>query len=817
MPERSLLLGSPRLALLSPRAGGAWVLGMVLLFAPAARADDGASALERARAHVARQEYDQALAAYTRALGPDQKPALAAPERAAICTERAQVHFRRGDLDHALDDCNSALAADDRNDAAHALRSAIHLLRGNEAEALADCSRALELRPDNALALVYRGSLYFLQGKAAGARADFNRAIQLRPEDAYRARGELRAAAGDYPGAIADFTMLIERRPTDARAYVNRGHVYCRKGAVELALADLDRALELEPRHALALAIRSACRMEQGDLALAVKDCDEALRCDPACTIARQNRGTAYLRLRRSPDDRDRAVADFTAVLEVEPFNVPVRLLRSACYRERGEPGQAIADCNAALRLAPASGAAYLSRARAYLTLAGTAPEGKDPVGNPCQAERLPGMVTCLAFSPDGHQLLSGHDDHSMHVWDAATGRGLGRLIGHEQRVIQAVFLADGRSALSCDASGSVRLWDVLKREELHQFDPSWGAGLALSADGQRVLTRASDERTVRVWELTGDPTTWVRERTAFKGHTTTVARALLDTGGRRALSVALPADDCRLWEVETGKELCAFTGVRNASSVGKVCLAISPDGRRAVGSPVGFGGGPNDPTGENLLRIWNLDRGEQLAVFGGKGVTAGALAFSPTGPFVLSGGPDKLVRVWAVDGPAEVLRLKPHAAAVTAVAFAPDGCRAATGDSTGMLFVWQLPLVGDQAVADCTAALRLDNGNPQAHALRASAHLQRCDYSRALVDCTNALKLDPKCASAYVTRGRLSLLTRSAEDAVRDFTRAIDLEPDNALAFYFRSLARAEQGRIAEARTELETALRLDPSLDRK
>jgi tetratricopeptide (TPR) repeat protein len=403
--------------------------------------------------------------------------------------------------------------------------------------------------------------------------------------------------------------------------------------------------------------------------------------------------------------------------------------------------------------------------------------------------------------------------DPVVRLWDVETGKELRRLTGHEQGVVQVAFCADGRRALSCDAAGSVRLWDLDRGEELHRFDPSWGFGLALSADGGRVLTRASEDKIVRVWELEDGPGIWARERTAFRGHTATVTRAFLFGGGRRALSAG-SAGDFRLWDVDTAKELRSFDQFRQARFVGELRVAFSPDGRRAVVCGADTPGPPMDTA--KFLHLRDVDDGKELRQFGEK-ATAEALAFSTDGQYVLSGGPDAVMRVWAAEGGAELLHVEGGVRAVTAVAFSPDGNRAVSGDATGALWLWQLPLAGDKALADFTAAIRLDARNALAHALRARCYLELKEYTRALADCTEAIRLDRSCAPAYVARGRLSMLAREPEAAIRDFTEALSLEPGSARAFYYRGLTQAEQGRMTQARADLEKALQLDPALDRK
>src|SRR5262249_54518683 len=49
-----------------------------------------------------------------------------------------------------------------------------------------------------------------------------------------------------------------------------------------------------------------------------------------------------------------------------------------------------------------------------------------------------------VRFSPDGRSLVTTSDDHTLILWDAATGRALRTFRGHDQTVFGVAFSPDG-------------------------------------------------------------------------------------------------------------------------------------------------------------------------------------------------------------------------------------------------------------------------------------------------------------------------------------------------------------------------------------
>jgi len=85
-----------------------------------------------------------------------------------------------------------------------------------------------------------------------------------------------------------------------------------------------------------------------------------------------------------------------------------------------------------------------------------------------------------------------------------------------------------------------------------------------------------------------------------------------------------------------------------------------------------------------------------------------------------------------------------------------------------------------DEAIADCNAALRLDDRCALAYCYRGWAHAARFKYALAVPDYSEAIRLDPKLAAAYAWRGRARQRSGETEGAVKDFDEALKLFPDD-------------------------------------
>jgi hypothetical protein len=182
--------------------------------------------------------------------------------------------------------------------------------------------------------------------------------------------------------------------------------------------------------------------------------------------------------------------------------------------------------------------------------------------------------------------------------------------------------------------------------------------------------------------EQLGEPITAdqpVGEVRRYTGHTGGIWSVAFSPDGRRALSgggvyisgdvVERPNDFVvRLWDVESGQEMKRFQGHTDTVR----CVAFSSDGRRALSG-----------SWDKTVRLWDVETGSELQRFEGHTDRIISAVFAPGGTEVLSGGMDKTIRRWDVLSGKELNRFE-DPVPVHFLAYSPDGRHILVGNRVG-------------------------------------------------------------------------------------------------------------------------------------
>jgi hypothetical protein len=297
--------------------------------------------------------------------------------------------------------------------------------------------------------------------------------------------------------------------------------------------------------------------------------------------------------------------------------------------------------------------------------------EATAPHGHPVATLRgHASWVISVAFSPDGTRLASGSRDHTVRLWDAATGECLKTLRGHTSTVECVAFSPDGKQVASAGKDKAIRLWDAATGEPIKALlgHIDGVRAVAFLRDGRRLASTGDDHRMLRIWDLATaqcvkslpcDPGCW--------------GLAVSPDGSE--IAAASDAGWVGLWDAETGKRKQRFF-----AQVGKCwSLAYSPDGKRVLAAG-----------DEPLMKVWEVATAKCLAALRA-GDRIRAVAFSPDGKHIASGGWHRAVRLWDATTHDHLRSLDEHTGEVRGLAFSPDGKRLATASFDRTIKIWAL------------------------------------------------------------------------------------------------------------------------------
>jgi WD40 repeat protein/serine/threonine protein kinase len=281
--------------------------------------------------------------------------------------------------------------------------------------------------------------------------------------------------------------------------------------------------------------------------------------------------------------------------------------------------------------------------------------------------------VNCIAFNPNGRQLVSGGEDGYLRWWDLQAFRTA-------LPDVSAVGGAAAASMLVQRTQRGPRLVSVVRETYGHPGDgrPMPVRSLAFSASGN-VLVTGGAHSTVRVWA--GDGSRIIR---AIGNHDDAVIAVAASPDGRTIATVNNNATPTvRIISVETGRDVRRLVGHTRAI----YALAFSPDGELLASA--GF---------DKTVRVWDVD-GQERTVLQGHDQAVSSLAFAADRRSLVSGGMDAVARVWQTTARANESTQLGRDGALTNAAVAVgrlpvDGTTFVASDESGRLLVSRADLV---------------------------------------------------------------------------------------------------------------------------
>jgi WD40 repeat protein len=224
--------------------------------------------------------------------------------------------------------------------------------------------------------------------------------------------------------------------------------------------------------------------------------------------------------------------------------------------------------------------------------------------------------ISALAWSPDGERLATGHEDGQLNLWALEGGSMTNSIQEHQVRINSLAWSPDGRWLASADDEGTFLLWEGQSALPIDRYEDALRIQSIPDFEwfpGSTAAAWAGPRGRAWFWNLEGD------------------------------LVSLLPE------ELEQGE---AFTSV-----------AISPDATTlALGSSAG------------LIRLWDLDSGDEFDPLDRHTGPVLDLDFSPDGSKLVSAGSDGKLILWDIEDQVGLRTLRDRVNVVLGTAWSPNG-----------------------------------------------------------------------------------------------------------------------------------------------
>jgi WD40 repeat protein len=284
-------------------------------------------------------------------------------------------------------------------------------------------------------------------------------------------------------------------------------------------------------------------------------------------------------------------------------------------------------------------------------------------------------------------------------------------LTGHSGLFAAISSLAlSNRWLASASEDKTIRLWDLATGKTSYILASHQGfvEAVAFQPGSANILASGSRDKTIKIWEL--DKVLY-----HLSSHSQAVNALAFNLNGQQLASGSSDRT-IKLWQVATGKLITTLTGHKLkitalAFNAAGILASASADGTISIwqgdqmqhqltghiGAVTTIAFSPNGQllasAGEDRsIRLWDTQTWNCRQVLPGHSWQVSALAFMPNGKVLLSGSWDKTVKFWQLATGKEFDVINAHVDSVTCLAIDPSGQQIFSGSRDRSIKIWQAP-----------------------------------------------------------------------------------------------------------------------------
>jgi WD40 repeat protein len=297
-------------------------------------------------------------------------------------------------------------------------------------------------------------------------------------------------------------------------------------------------------------------------------------------------------------------------------------------------------------------------------------------------------MTNAVQFFNDGSKFVTADGDRRLRIWDAATGRYLATLTGHESNNISDVAISpddtkivsvslEDNLGIVWDARGGERLFMLQTNPSLFYRSPlkSQLRSVEFSSSGRLILTAGDDGRAMIFDAKTGKRLRTIYNKGPLKCATFSHDERTIATGEWSDFKANAIATSGRLWDAKSGKLLHEFMHIDwdirslNFSYDDQIMASIGLDNK--------------------VVTLRDAKTGKQLSTLGPHKGAVLSIDFSHDSRFILTASDDGSVTIFEISTGQLVAQIKDRK--FTIARFSPDDQKVLTYSKTEGLQLWKL------------------------------------------------------------------------------------------------------------------------------